>query len=307
MVLDVAGSSPVFLPKSMSWRDLFGGKRPAPPAEHQNCSFCSKPRIEVYYLVAGRGVSICDQCVVLAAAVMDETLPKKHGVRAAVLAEMAATCPPDDEPRLLETLTRAAIGLMADDHKAMRDLVRRLMQQPTSAVRGRAVLLISNAIGDARDSSDCEQMIVAALMAGELEIAAHVTPPPSDHPVRIALTALAPLVRARPGDAIESLAADLRRASSTLAADAPVPERATIDTTLALAELRCGRPAGAVAHYAKYDNLQPWHDLARGDAMMEIGDAEGATAAWQRVAADAAYPYWVEEATRRLATRDPYR
>jgi hypothetical protein len=42
--------------------------------ELARCSFCNKPDTEVGKLVAGAGVHICDECVALAAAVIDGSL-----------------------------------------------------------------------------------------------------------------------------------------------------------------------------------------------------------------------------------------
>lgn len=42
--------------------------------ELARCSFCNKPDTEVDKLVAGAGVHICDECVALAASVIDGSL-----------------------------------------------------------------------------------------------------------------------------------------------------------------------------------------------------------------------------------------
>ena len=44
---------------------------PDTPAELARCSFCNKPDTEVGKLVAGAGVHICDECVALAASIID--------------------------------------------------------------------------------------------------------------------------------------------------------------------------------------------------------------------------------------------
>jgi hypothetical protein len=51
----------------------------ADPAELARCSFCDKPETEVTKLVAGAGVHICDECVALAASIIDGTLPGPPG------------------------------------------------------------------------------------------------------------------------------------------------------------------------------------------------------------------------------------
>lgn len=39
---------------------------------HLRCSFCGKPREQVKKLVAGPGVSICNQCIALCNEILDE-------------------------------------------------------------------------------------------------------------------------------------------------------------------------------------------------------------------------------------------
>ena len=45
-----------------------------PVAELARCSFCTKPDTEVDKLVAGPGVQICNECVALAASIIDGSL-----------------------------------------------------------------------------------------------------------------------------------------------------------------------------------------------------------------------------------------
>jgi ribosomal protein L37AE/L43A len=50
------------------------------PKEEQDysCSFCGKAKQEVKKIVAGPGVNICNECVVLAAEVCGLSTSKKH-------------------------------------------------------------------------------------------------------------------------------------------------------------------------------------------------------------------------------------
>ncbi|MEU0479833.1 ClpX C4-type zinc finger protein [Streptosporangium sp. NPDC006013] len=47
---------------------------PDTPAELARCSFCGKPDTKVDKLVAGPGVYICNECVALAASIIDGRL-----------------------------------------------------------------------------------------------------------------------------------------------------------------------------------------------------------------------------------------
>ena len=278
----------------------------APPREHRSCSFCHQPRAAVGHLVAGPGVSICDGCIVLAGRALEDA-PRPTNAWGAIVAEMAITCPAADAPQLLEPLTRAACALYGDNEDGLRYFARRLAEAP-SAIAGRAVLLVSNAIGAARDDGDNERMLVAALCAGELEIACGIEHR-GELPAAVALSALAPLLRARRGDAdVELHAARVREAARTLAADAAPAERAMVVTTLALAELRCGVPPARSFTTAGTRICGRGTRSRHGDAKHLTGDDAGAAALWAEVARETAFPFWAEQAAERLATLGaPYR
>jgi hypothetical protein len=53
-------------------------------AELARCSFCGKPDTEVDKLVAGPGVHICNECVALAASIIDGSLDSPAGPRVPV-------------------------------------------------------------------------------------------------------------------------------------------------------------------------------------------------------------------------------
>lgn len=53
-------------------------------AELARCSFCSKPDTKVDKLVAGAGVHICNECVALAASIIDGSLGSPAGPRVPV-------------------------------------------------------------------------------------------------------------------------------------------------------------------------------------------------------------------------------
>jgi hypothetical protein len=54
------------------------------PTELARCSFCGRPDTEVDKLVAGPGVNICNECVDLAASIIDGSLGSPAGSRVPV-------------------------------------------------------------------------------------------------------------------------------------------------------------------------------------------------------------------------------
>ena len=68
----------------------------ARPTNITLCSFCGKSHAEVKKLIAGPGVYICDNCVVLCKQVLDKELAtqlKKHKPRMAVAKPAEITAP----------------------------------------------------------------------------------------------------------------------------------------------------------------------------------------------------------------------
>lgn len=56
---------------------------PAPEPHTQRCSFCGKPRLEVRALVAGPGLSICDECTGAATHIVREETAERAPLDAA--------------------------------------------------------------------------------------------------------------------------------------------------------------------------------------------------------------------------------
>jgi ATP-dependent protease Clp ATPase subunit len=56
---------------------------PAPEPHTQRCSFCGKPRLEVRALVAGPGLSICDECTEAATQIVLEETAERAPLDAA--------------------------------------------------------------------------------------------------------------------------------------------------------------------------------------------------------------------------------
>lgn len=302
----------------MGWRDLFRDKS-APKREEQQCSFCRRPRAEVHALVAGDGVSICDDCIVLAAAACGETSGDR--LLARIVAEIAASYRGTRPERVVEPLTRAACALCGDDPDAMRALAGMLHARDGAAF-SRATLIACDTIGAERlTQDDVDRLVTAALLVGDFDRAERARPADATAaaaPLARLDAVFVKLLRARPGDPeLDALAAQARELARTLpGTDGDSEEarglRGARDMLLALAELRAGRPASALAQllpYREHPGLRPWHLLVLGDAFEASGDGTAARAAWQRVAETAAWePYWCEEARGRLARGgSPYR
>jgi hypothetical protein len=64
------------------------------------CSFCGKPNTDVERLVAGPGVTICDQCVELAATIIKESRDKPVEIRLPVWGSMSDHQMLDHIPRM---------------------------------------------------------------------------------------------------------------------------------------------------------------------------------------------------------------
>jgi hypothetical protein len=83
------------------------------PAELARCSFCNKPDTEVDKLVAGAGVQICNECVALAASIIDETLGGPAVPRVPIWESLADEEMLNHIPRVAEHIDQAESDLRA--------------------------------------------------------------------------------------------------------------------------------------------------------------------------------------------------
>ncbi|ROO85958.1 ClpX C4-type zinc finger protein [Actinocorallia herbida] len=103
------------------------------------CSFCGKPSTEVGRLVAGPGVYICDECVALAASVVEGTSDDPERRRAPVWGALS-----DEE--MLAHIPRVAAHI--DEAEAdLRSWVRELRRRGVTWVR------LGEALGTTRQSA----------------------------------------------------------------------------------------------------------------------------------------------------------
>ncbi|TYB48686.1 ClpX C4-type zinc finger protein [Actinomadura chibensis] len=91
------------------------------PAELARCSFCGKPDTEVQKLVAGAGVNICDECVALAASIIDGSLGGTTEPRAPIWDSLTDVEMLDHIPRVAAHIDQAE----ADLRSWVRELRRR--------------------------------------------------------------------------------------------------------------------------------------------------------------------------------------
>jgi hypothetical protein len=75
------------------------------------CSFCGKPNTEVDKLVAGPGVKICNECVALAEAIMDEYRDQPHELRLPIWEPMSDEQMLDHIPRMAVVATQVETDL----------------------------------------------------------------------------------------------------------------------------------------------------------------------------------------------------
>lgn len=112
---------------------------PEAEAEAMRCSFCGKPHTEVDRMVAGPGVHICNECVGLADAIIQEYRDRPIEVRLPVWESMT-----DDQ--MLEHVPR--IAAVADQVEAnLRSWVQELRRRGVTWAR------IGQALGITRQSA----------------------------------------------------------------------------------------------------------------------------------------------------------
>ena len=108
-------------------------------AELVRCSFCGKPDTEVQRLVAGAGVHICNECVALAASVIDESLDSPARPRLPVWEALTDGEMPSHIPRVAAHIDQAEADL--------RSWVQELRRRGVSWAR------IGEALGTTRQSA----------------------------------------------------------------------------------------------------------------------------------------------------------
>jgi hypothetical protein len=104
-------------------------------AELLRCSFCGKPHTEVNRLVAGPGVHICNECVSLAEAIIEEYRDKKIELRLPAWGSITDEEMLDHIPRI------AAVGDQVEAN--LRSWVQELRRRGVTWARIGAVLGIT--------------------------------------------------------------------------------------------------------------------------------------------------------------------
>lgn len=112
---------------------------PEDAAEPIHCSFCGKPHTEVGRMVAGPGVQICDECVALAEAVIEEHRDRPAELRLPVWKSLT-------DEQMLDHIPRVAA--VADQVEAdLRSWVQELRRRGVTWAR------IGQALGITRQSA----------------------------------------------------------------------------------------------------------------------------------------------------------
>ncbi len=99
----------------------------APTSAPPCCSFCGKPHSEVYTLVAGPGVYICDECIALAA-----TITENHRKSDALAPLRIWQKMSDDE--MLEHIPRVA-AVAEQVERNLRDWIQELRRRKVTWAR----------------------------------------------------------------------------------------------------------------------------------------------------------------------------
>lgn len=81
------------------------------PSEDLRCSFCNKPHTEVAKLVAGPGLYICNECVDLSAAIIEEYRDKPVEIRLPMWESMTDEQMLDHIPRVLAAADQVEANL----------------------------------------------------------------------------------------------------------------------------------------------------------------------------------------------------
>lgn len=246
----------------------------------ESCSFCRKPRAQVQHLVAGPGVSICNECVPLSLAVLLETPPPRW--------ELVLTSLPAQTPHELSAavVKAAAAGC---DHARLGGLVAECLrlQNPDAA---RALL---EAIPEAaRKPDDWINLGVALGRLGRYPEAIAATQHASDSEPWVLNNVAAFRLDAEPDlrEGLQPMLDDVARARS-LGDKLPEPMRATlrVATSGTLAELhrRLGAFEKALACLAEAEAAapgDPWRLLTKAKVLQGMGDVAGARALFEQLA-----------------------
>jgi hypothetical protein len=279
------------------------------------CSFCGAKRGAVSGMVSGpSGVGICNNCITHAATQVDRG---DALLTWGWMATQMAVTMPEDRLEAVEPLAYAAAVLAQGNVEWLRGIA-----DAFAAVEGvphaRGLLVITQALGPEQITArDARRAVTAALLAGELDLAAEIKPAAQEDLAKrswLITQHQVALVRAPAGSiAIDKLLEAIDELHKELHEDGPATLLDAAAMTHAYACARAGQHAAAVKRYApfrkRYDIMRPWHVLAYADALEGTGDTHAATDQWKRVAEKAAWePYWPERARERLsAERAPYR
>ncbi len=113
----------------------------ARPTNITLCSFCGKSHSEVKKLIAGPGVYICDNCIILCKNVLDKELaPDQQGKKPATAAATAAPVTPQTVPKPAEIKKHLDLHCIGQDHAkrtlsvAVHNHYKRILQEPVQKV-----------------------------------------------------------------------------------------------------------------------------------------------------------------------------
>ena len=275
------------------------------------CSFCRKPRAEVRSLIAAPACTICDECVILCVAVLEQSEGHRTHRFQYLLEALDSILGDvgDDDP---EPIVGAALALAGDDPVALRHLARSGFARRCYPLVLESVPRIAEHL---RTFADRLDVAVALYELGRYDEAAErLHAIEAETPTDRALLELNGIAtRLRREDNLDVVS--LERMLLALAELEPVLDDSRYGSPIAGNRAECLVRSGQ-AHLAERllvglgpaAELPPIQRLVLGDAKLALGDRASAIPHYQAVADSARGPIG-EEAKKRLAraSSDPYR
>ncbi|HPH70379.1 MAG TPA: ClpX C4-type zinc finger protein [Kofleriaceae bacterium] len=299
----------------MSWFSRKNTQRDA-SSDAKQCSFCGTPRQDVAFLVAKDArTAICEGCVALAIAVMDQdpnrNVDRPYLALALAHVELIEAAQPAHWLQL-PTLARGLLALRSTPAQDLLRLAQLCSLRNHDDAKAAALLLFADVVNIAEfRPQDAVQMgytaydlgdFTAVRRAGSIFTSSNLI----DDAIMLDLAALTLLAdAAEQRDGIDAALATRAQQLLELAnAVGGAAETSRVQCIVAWVLHRHGHHRSAIDLYQAVKvqhGLLPRSEVPFGDACNAAGDGAAAVAAWQSVrAATAATNFWHREATARL-------
>lgn len=283
------------------------GAKPAEPS----CSFCGKARVQVRALIAGPSSLICDECVVLCLAVLEQSeFHRTHRFQYVLeaLEGILGDLGGGDQGERTEPIVGAALALAGDDPVALRHLARIGFAKKCYPLVLESVPRIAE---DARTFGDRIGFVVALYHCGRYDEAAdRLDAIEADETTERALLEVNRIaIRLRREDNLDVVSLErMLLALDEIEATIDASHASSVAGHRAECLLRSGQPHGAAEILEALAERTAMQHMLLGDAHLALADRASAIQCYQAAAESARGPV-AEEAKRRLAraSGDPYR